>query len=154
MNFSLNCLWKCKHAWKWKGWNFGSVRTLRRVWKSRRSIKNWQKKMKRDFSLEKKSLPKKFSFFWYFSLSWRLFSFSLDFPLFPVFLPKSYEMKSTYKRKLFQHSEKEIVYQQLCRPLIKIVNKLVRKEFDSSIGHYLMLLPRKKLLRENHRSWT
>ena len=54
------------------------------------------KKWKEIFLWKKKSLPKKFSFFWYFSLSWRLFSFSLDFPLFPVFLPKSYEMKSTF----------------------------------------------------------
>ena len=62
------------------------------------------KKMKREFSLKKKFLLKKFSFSEIFFCIWRIFSFSLDFPLFPVFLPKSQEMKSTFRiRFLIQH---------------------------------------------------
>ena len=47
------------------------------------------KKVKRKFSLEKNSLLKNFSFSEIFLFLWIIFSFSLDFALFPVFLPKS-----------------------------------------------------------------
>ena len=46
------------------------------------------KKVKREFSREIKSLLEKNFFFEIFLFLWRFVSFSLDFPLFSVFLPK------------------------------------------------------------------
>ena len=87
-----------KYSWrrviKHENGSIGCVRTIRIVQKSRKSIRSGQKVKKRIFS-GKKSLLKKFSFFLkVFSFS-RFFSFSLDFCLFPIFLLKSTEMKST-----------------------------------------------------------
>ena len=58
------------------------------------------KKWKREFSLEKNLFWKISLFSEIFLFLWRIFSFSLDFPFFPVFLPKSKEMKSTFCDRL------------------------------------------------------
>ena len=47
------------------------------------------RKWKREFSLEKNLFWKISLFSEIFLFLWRIFSFSLDFPLFPVFLTKS-----------------------------------------------------------------